>query len=158
MPAHTLRTIETFLAQKRLAFVGLSRDAKDFSRMLLAELETRGYDVVPVNPNATEVAGKRCFPSVSAIQPPVEAALLLTTALATDDVVIDCAAAGVRYIWMYRAVGRGAVSEAAVAFCRAKGIEVVAGECPFMYLPHTQWFHRLHGGFRKVTGTFPLAG
>jgi hypothetical protein len=32
---------------------------------------------------------------------------------------------------------------------------VVAGECPFMFLPETPWFHRLHGFCRKVVGRYP---
>jgi len=32
---------------------------------------------------------------------------------------------------------------------------VVAGECPFMFLPETSWFHRFHGFCRKVSGKYP---
>ncbi len=39
-----------FLAQKRIALVGVSRQEKDFSRMVLRELVRRGYDVVPSAP------------------------------------------------------------------------------------------------------------
>jgi predicted CoA-binding protein len=49
-----LEIIEDFLAQKRIALVGLSRQPKDFSVMLFEELCRRGYDVVPVNPGAAE--------------------------------------------------------------------------------------------------------
>ena len=39
-----------FLATRRFAVVGVSRNEKDFSRYLLRELLARGYDAVPVNP------------------------------------------------------------------------------------------------------------
>jgi len=39
-----------FLAQRRIALVGVSRDPRDLSRALFRELRGRGYDVVPVHP------------------------------------------------------------------------------------------------------------
>ncbi|HEV2470346.1 MAG TPA: CoA-binding protein [Candidatus Sulfotelmatobacter sp.] len=151
----SLDAIEDFLAHKRFAMVGISREAKDFSVSLFEELCRRGYDVVPVNPNTPNVLGKSCCARVQDIQPPVEAALLMTSPAHTEAVVADCAAAGIRKIWMYRAAGAGAVSEKAVEFCRAHGMEVIPGECPFMFLPHAGGVHRLHGFFRKITGRFP---
>ena len=150
----SLETIEDFLAQKRIAMVGISRQPKDFSVMLLEELLRRGYDMVPVNPNTSEVLGRRCFARVQDIQPPVDAALLMTSSSVTDTVVRDCAEAGIRRVWMYRAGGRGAVSPTAIEFCRAHGIQVVPGECPFMFLP-AAGFHNVHGFLRKITGRYP---
>jgi hypothetical protein len=96
---------------------------------------------------------------VQDIQPPVDAALLMTLPAVTDTVVRDCADAGIRLVWMYRAGGpgsanQGAVSPAALEFCRIHGIHVVPGECPFMFLPKAG-FHGLHGLIRKITGHYP---
>jgi predicted CoA-binding protein len=151
----SLDAIEDFLAHKRFAMVGISREAKDFSVSLFEELCRRGYDVVPVNPNTPNVLGKSCYARVQDIHPPVEAALLMTSPAHTEAVVADCAAAGIRKIWMYRAAGSGAVSEKAVEYCREHGMEVIPGECPFMFLPKAGGVHRLHGFFRRITGRFP---
>ena len=150
----SLETIEGFLAQKRIAMVGISRERADFSVSLFDEFLRRGYDVVPVNPNVEEVQGRRCFARVQDIQPPVDAVLLMTTPEVTNAVIHDCDEAGVRRVWMYRAAGQGAVSSEAVAFCRGRGIEVVPGECPFMFLPHAG-LHRIHGFIRRITGSYP---
>jgi uncharacterized protein len=156
MQAQTTRleVIEDFLAQKRLAMVGVSRTTKDFSVLLFKELRKRGYDVVPVNPLASDVLGQRCFERIQDIRPPVDTALLMTSPSVTETIVEDCAQAGIRRIWMYRAGGDGAVSSKAVRFCEEKGIQVVPGECPFMFLPGNG-FHALHGFVRKITGSFP---
>ena len=155
IPIPALETIEDFLAQKRIAMIGASRNPKDFSAVLFEELRKRGYDMVPVNPNATEVMGKPCFARVQEIRPPVDAALLMTTPEVTDTVVSDCAAAGIRRVWMYRAGGKGAVSPKAVAFCQEHGIQVVPGQCPFMFLPGAGGIHKFHGFVRKITGRYP---
>lgn len=151
----SLETIEDFLAQKRIAMAGISRDPASFSVTLFKELCRRGYEVVPVNPNAADVQGQRCFARVQDIQPPVEAVLLMTSPEATETVVNDCAEAGIRQVWMYRATGKGAVSENAIAFCQEHGMRVVPGQCPFMFLPDTPGFHRFHGFIRKITGRYP---
>ncbi len=139
-----------FLAARRIAVVGLSRNEKDFSRMVLRELVRRGYDVVPVHPLMREAEGRTCFARVQDVRPPPEAALLLTPPAATEQVVRDCAEAGVRRVWLHRGGGAGAASAAAVAFCEANGIAVVRDLCPFMALPDAGLAHRVHGFFRRL--------
>jgi len=151
----SLELIQDFLSKRRIAMVGISRKPASFSAQLFKELCRRGYDVVPVNPAMREVQGRRCFARVQDIEPPVEAALLMTSPEVTDTVVRDCAEAGIRRVWMHRATGPGAVSSKAVDFCRERGIRVVPGECPFMFLPQSDAVHRLHGFFRKITGRYP---
>ena len=151
----SLEIIEDFLAQKRIAMVGISRDPTSDSGRLFEELLRRGYDVVPVNPNTAGVQGRRCFARVQDIQPPVEGALVMTTPDVTETVVKDCAEAGILRVWMYRGIGKGSVSEKAVAFCEERGMPVVPGQCPFMFLPETASFHRFHGFVRKIMGRYP---
>ncbi len=150
-----LETIEDFLAQKRIAMVGISRDPANLSVKLFEELCRRGYDVVPVNPNLAEVQGRPCLARVQDIRPPVEAALLMTSPEVTEMVANDCAEAGIRRVWMYRGTGKGSVSGKAIAFCQEQGIQVVPGECPFMFLPDSAGIHRVHGLVRKITGRYP---
>ncbi|HKU26051.1 MAG TPA: CoA-binding protein [Candidatus Sulfotelmatobacter sp.] len=157
MAAHkfSLELIEDFLAQERVAMIGVSREPKHFSVILFEELCRRGYDVIPVNPNAPSINGHRCFAKVQDIQPPVKAALLMTSPSITDAIVHDCHAAGITQVWMYRAAGQGAVSPEAVAYCEAKGMDVIPGQCPFMFLPGSGGIHRFHGLIRKITGRYP---
>ena len=111
----------SFLAHRRLALVGVSRDSRDFSRVVFAELARRGYDVVPVNPIGGEGRGGMPFVRrVQDIDPPLEAALLMTPPAVTTEVVKDCVEAGIHHVWMHQGVGRGAASPAALALCRAQ--------------------------------------
>jgi len=150
MLAETRRDAEDFLAHKRLALVGLSRNPKDFSRYLYDELRRRGYDVVPVNPNVAEVDGAHYFARLQDVTPPVEGALVMTAADQSERVVHDCAEAGINRVWLHRGAGQGSVSPAAVGFCKERGMRLVAGYCPYMFLPKASFFHRLHGFFRKL--------
>src|SRR5690348_6389628 len=106
----TLAQICDFFSNRRIALVGVSRNARDFTRVLFREFLNRGYDAVPVHPGVAEIDGRPCFARIHYIRPPVGAALLLTTPQVTGEVVRDCAAAGVTRVWMYRGAGPGAVS------------------------------------------------
>ena len=147
--------IADFMKQKRVAVVGVSRDPRDFSRALFREFLQQGYDAVPVNPQATEVEGKRCFAHVGEISPPVDSVLLMTPPSSTEQVVLECAASGITRVWMHRGVGDGAVHPGAAALCREKGIRLVEGYCPFMFFQKPAFFHRLHRFFMKLAGSYP---
>ena len=140
-----------FLAGRRFALVGVSRDPKDFSRMVLRELLARGYDVVPVSPAlaGTEVEGRRAVASLTGLAPPVTGALFMTPPRATGAAVREAIAAGVRRLWLHRGGGPGASSPEALAACHAAGLVPITGLCPFMALPDAGWYHRLHGMFRR---------
>ena len=124
--------------------------------MLFREMCEKGYDLVPVNPCAPgELEGRRCYARVQEIEPPVEGALVMTAPPDTERVVRDCAEARISHVWMHRGGGQGSVSRDAVAFCHQQGIHVVEGYCPFMFLPRTPFFHRIHGFLLKLAGGYP---
>ncbi len=153
----SLEDITKFLECKRVAFVGVSRDPQHFSRSLLREFLAKGYDPLPVNPQATEIDGRRCFARVSDITPPVEAALLMTGAPeATGQAVRECTQAEICNICIYKVVHDGDNHERAMEFCRQRGTAVVEGYCPFMFLPHPGLVHRVHRFLMKVAGNYPL--
>src|ERR1017187_6328320 len=104
------KEIDGFLAAKRVAVIGVSRNPKDFTRSLFREFRRRGYDAIPVNPGVADVEGVRCYANVQDIEPRVDGAVLLTPAAVSERIVRECDAAGVRRIWLYRGAGAGAVS------------------------------------------------
>src|SRR4029450_8780357 len=56
--------VSEFLASKRIAVTGVSRDPKGGhgSNAVYQRLRQRGYEVFAVNPNAEQVEGDRCYP------------------------------------------------------------------------------------------------
>jgi predicted CoA-binding protein len=144
-----------FLAQRRIALVGVSRDPRELSRSLFRELRQRGYDVVPVHPTLDAVDGVACAHRLQDVHPPVDGALLMTPPAQTDRVVRDCTEAGVTRVWLHRGTGRGAVNPVAVSYCRDHGIAVVEGACPYMFLPGAGFVHRTHGFFARLFGRHP---
>jgi len=157
-PNVSLTVIDQFLAQKRIAMVGMPRERNHDTMLLFQlfeELCRRGHEVLPVNPNAVGILGRPCFARVQDIQPAPDVALLLTSPSVTDSVVRDCEEAGIKRIWMYRGGGQGSVSAEAVEFCRTHGMEVVPGQCPFMFLQPVRSFHWFHRFVFKISGQYP---
>jgi predicted CoA-binding protein len=154
MPHPSLDAAARFLAVRRLAIVGLSRQPQDFTRSIARELVQRGYQIVPVNPGAAgaHIEGVQAVSRLQDVQPPVEAALLLTSPGQTDAVLRDCLEAGVKRVWLHRGGGHGAASPGALGFCAANGLDVVHDLCPFMALPGASFPHRLHGFIRTRLG------
>ena len=143
--------IDSFLACRRLAIIGVSRDPKDFSRSLFRPSRTRVRRRAGER-NGGDIDGRPAVRRIADVEPPIEAALLMIPKQASAAVVRECAAAGVERVWLYRAAGDGAVSGEAVAAAREHGLELVEGACPFMFLPGTGVFHRLHGLLHRMSG------
>ncbi len=151
----TKKQVDDFLALKRIAVVGVSRDPKGFGTVLWQEFRQRRYEAIPVNPVAMEIDGQRCYAHVQDIQPGVDGVLIMTTKKSTDDIVHDCAEAGVKHVWMYGGMAPGATTESAVAFCEQNGIDVVEGLCPYMFFEGAPAFHAPHRVWKKLTGSYP---
>jgi predicted CoA-binding protein len=147
--------IADFLRQKRIAIVGVSRDKRHFSRMVFNEFRKRGYDVVPCNPHETMIQDVPAFSTVKAIEPPVDAVVIMTSPTIAEAVVHECAESGVKRVWFHKGSGLGAASEKAITFCREHNIKVIAGFCPLMFLPEANIVHRLHGFFKRINRTYP---
>lgn len=149
--------IEDFFACRRVAVAGVSRNEKDFSRVLFRDLANRGYDVIPINPAAKEIDGRQCYASVAEIHDPVDGVLIMTSSDRSIDVVRDSILAGIPRVWFYASITKGAVDERAVEDARDAGMTVIAGECPFMFLPKSGWYHGLHKLVRIALGNAPAA-
>jgi predicted CoA-binding protein len=150
------KTIEDFYAVKRLAVIGVSRDKHDYSRSFYSEMLRRGYDVAPVNPNLESVDGRKCYASVKDITPAVDHAVALLPPEKTEHALTECAAAGVKTIWLHQQhIGQGVTNTRAIYICEEKGIKLITGFCPFMFMPKTAFPHRLHGAILKLIGAYP---
>ena len=150
-----IKNIEDFLARKRLAIVGISRDPRDFSRTVFREFQSRQFEVFPVNPLVSLIDDHHCFSELKEIPPPVESVLIMTPPNVTEDIVLQCRDVGVKSVWLYRAAGAGASSPNAISFCKEHHIDVIEGRCPMMFLSDTGYVHRVHRFFSKLTGNYP---
>ena len=146
--------IDEFLAQKRLAMLGVSRDKNEFSREVFKEFRKREYEVVPVNPEVEAIEDVKCFHHVKDITPPVDTAFIILPPAVINQAVRECVEANITRIWVHSAT-TNVVSDEVTQLCASKNISIIRGYCPFMFLPNTMFLHSLHGLFLKLTGKYP---
>ncbi len=91
--------LDAFFAPSGIAIIGASRDAAKIPGLLLAFLRKNQFAgaIFPVNPNYSDIDGLKCYPSVGAIQQPIDLAIVVIPARAVLRALHECAAAGVRH-------------------------------------------------------------
>jgi len=120
---NTLRRILT--DYKRVAIVGLSDDRSRPSNAVAKYLLEHGFEIIPVNPNCTEILGQKCYPDLASIPTPVDIVDLfrrIEHIPALVDAAIDIKA---KVVWMQL----GLVHEQAAKKARDAGLEVVMDRC-----------------------------
>ncbi len=105
-------SVRAFLDPRSIAIVGASRKHGTIGAALIANLKKGGFQgtLYPVNPGAAEIDGIPAYPTVAAIQAPLDMALIAVPAAAVEDSIRECALAGVRSVVVISA-GFGEVSE-----------------------------------------------
>jgi uncharacterized protein len=145
-----------FLAMKRIAVTGVSRHPQGHgSNVVYQRLRERGYEVFPVNPNADEVEGDRCYQDVKSIPGGVDAVVIGTRPETAESTMRECAELGIKHVWMHRGPGAGSVSQVAAAYGREQGISVIAGGCPLMFEPTADGGHKAMRFVFTLTGAVP---
>src|SRR5215207_3847250 len=61
---HADSKIRKFYELKNIAVVGMSKNEEKPAHFVPKYLIEHGYNIIPVNPTATEVLGKKSYPSV----------------------------------------------------------------------------------------------
>jgi len=134
--------VEDFLAQKKIAVVGVSEKRETGSNMAYKKFKENGYQVFPVNPRISEFEGVPCYPDLKSIPEKPEAVFILASPKVTDHIVQECVDLGVKHVWMHCMMGTRpglaqsmtSVSQDAVEMCRENGIQVIPGSCPNQFL------------------------
>ena len=102
-------------------------------------MQARGYRIIPINPNATNILGEKCYPSLSlaaqhekfdlvncfrnsADIPPI-----------VDEAITLIAVAGIQAIWMQQSISHAQ----AAATAEAAGLAVVQDRC--LKIEHRSW-------------------
>ncbi|MFI5394208.1 MAG: GNAT family N-acetyltransferase [Candidatus Binatia bacterium] len=131
------QSVRSFLNPRSVAVAGASRRPGTIGATLVANLKRCGFTgpIYPVNPEADEIEGLRTYPSVNAIGSPVDLAVIAVPAAAVEEVVADCARAGVHGVVVVSS-GFAEVSEAGRAaerrlmqLVRSSGMRMVGPNC-----------------------------
>jgi predicted CoA-binding protein len=127
-----LREIYSF---KNIAVVGMSTNPGKAGHFVPKYLMKYGYNIIPVNPNSSEILGLKSFSKVSEIELDVQIVDVFRKSEDVPDVVLDTLKKGcVKVIWLQEGIHNKEAEQTA----KSKGIEVVFNRC--MMAEHMRLF------------------
>jgi len=110
---------------RTIAVVGLSGKRFRPSYGVADYMQRNGYRIIPVNPNATEVLGEKCYPDLEGIPERIDIVDVFRRSEFVPAIVDSAIRIGARAVWMQE----GVVHEKAAEEARAAGLEVVMDRC-----------------------------
>jgi predicted CoA-binding protein len=105
--------------------VGASHDSQKYGYQVYNDLKNAGYEVYPINPNANEILGDKCYPSLEDLSRKPDVVDVVVPPEVTEQIVENCKKLGITKVWMQP----GSESEKAINFCKQNGIDAVYGVC-----------------------------
>jgi len=150
--------VQEFLAQKKIAVVGVSDKRETGCNAAYRRFKEAGYSVSGVNPRLTTFEGDPCYPDLKSIPEKPDAVFILTNPKVSEEVVQQCVDLGIQRVWMHCLMGTKpglaasmtSVSQDAVRMCRENGIEVIPGTCPNQFLKPDFGHTLMRGMFRTL--------
>ena len=159
------KMVDEFLAQKKIAVVGVSDKRETGCNLAYNKFKENGYQVYPINPRLGEFDGATCYPDLKSIPEKPDAVFILTSPKVTDQIVQECVDLGVKHVWMHCMMGTKpglvqnmtSVSQDAVEMCRENGIQVIPGSCPNQFLK-PDFGHAMMRGMWRMFGLMKVEG
>ena len=130
-------SLTPFFNAKGVAILGASTNPKKLSYGILENLVTHGYkgEIYPVNPNATEILGRKAFASIADVPDPVELAVVVLPVTVIMETMKAIGERGIKAVVIitggFKELGEdGAKVELAVKeLARSYGMRVVGPNC-----------------------------
>jgi hypothetical protein len=157
------RKVQDFLAQKKIAVVGVSDRRETGCNLAYNKFKENGYRVYAVNPRLASFQGEACHPDLRSLPERPDAVFILASPKVTEQIVAQCVELGIKHVWMHCMMGvkpglaanMTSVSQSAVETCKANGIAVIPGSCPNQFL-QPDFGHRMMRGLWGLFGFMNL--
>ena len=118
--------LRSILGEARtIAVVGLSSNPERYSFEVASYLQSKGYRIIPVNPNETDVLGERAYPSLMDVPDKVDAVDVFRRSGETPEIARQAVAIGAKVLWLQNDI----VNDEARRIAEEGGLEVVMGVC-----------------------------
>ena len=118
--------IKEFLDKRNIfAVVGVSKESEKYGHKVYFDLKRAGYTVYPINPNARDIYGDKCYPRLGRLPELPDVVDIVVPPKITEETVKECKNLGIGKVWMQP----GSESEKAIKFCRDNDIKVLYGVC-----------------------------
>ena len=132
--SHTDEQIKKFYSLRNIAVVGMSKSPDKAAHYVPRYLDERGYNIIPVNPTAAEILGKKCYATLLDVPVPVGIVDVFRPSDQVKPVVEEAIKIKPKVIWLQE----GIHNLEAETLAEKAGIEVVFNRC--MLAEHQRLF------------------
>jgi predicted CoA-binding protein len=123
---------------KNIAMVGLSPNPYRPSHFAAIYMLAEGYNIIPVNPAAKEILGRKSYASVLDIPEPIDIVDIFRKPSDVPPIVDEAIEIGAKVVWMQL----GVINEEAAQKAQDAGLEVVMDRC--VKIEHARFFGGLN--------------
>ena len=132
--SYTDEEIKQIFSLKNVAVVGMSKNSEKAAHFVPKYLSEQGFDITPVNPNATEILGKKSYPDISSLDHHVDIIDIFRPSEDVLSFVEDAIKKKPKVIWLQEGIHNSEAEELA----RNNGIMIVFNRC--MLAEHQRLF------------------
>lgn len=108
-----------------VAVVGLSAKTTKASHRVAEYLQFKGYEIIPVNPNETEILGEKSYPDLASIGKKIDIVDVFRRSEDTPPIVKAAIAIGAGTVWLQE----GIMSQESYDLAHEAGIRIVMDRC-----------------------------
>ena len=131
---HTDEEIRKFYQLKNIAVVGMSKNPEKAAHYVPKYLFEKGYEIIPVNPTADKILGKKCYSELSDIHEQVDIVDVFRPSEQVIPVIKEAIKLKPKVIWLQE----GIHNLEAESLAQKAGIEVIFNRC--MLAEHQRLF------------------
>ena len=132
--SHTDEEIKHVFSLKRVAVIGMSQHSDKAAHFVPKYLSEQGFDITPINPNSTEILGKKSYQDISSLDHPVDIVDIFRPSEDVLSFVEDAIKKKPKVIWLQEGIHNLEAEELA----RDNGILVIFNRC--MLAEHQRLF------------------
>ena len=111
---------------KTIAIVGASSNPDRDSYKVMKFLIDNEYQIYPVNPNETNILGRKCYPTLESIEEKIDMVDVFRAEKFILDISKVAIKIGAKILWTQE----GIIDEKAATLGRSSGLKVVMDKCP----------------------------
>ena len=132
--SYTDKEIKDILTLKKIAVIGMSRHSNKAAHFVPKYLSERGYAIIPINPMAEEILGKKSYPDILSVDTHIDIVDVFRPSEQVLPVVQKAIKIKPKVIWLQEGIHNLEAEELA----RKHGIKVVYNRC--MLAEHQRLF------------------
>jgi len=133
--------LDPFFHAKSIAVIGAAREPGKIGNTILKQLMGRNFKLYPVNPNAENILGLKCYESVLQIPEKVELAVIATPGETVPKILDQCGKKGIKHVVLisagFKEVGNMKLEKELQDKLKGNGITCIGPNCLGVFDAHT---------------------